>query len=167
MSNPLKPFPPQVECIDAMVTALRTHGFVVNKSCTGTGKTLTTIETARILGLKPLVVCPAIVVTQWKRAMEAQGVVYAGMGEPIINFPYAVVKNVMFFVERIVKNPNELSAELGTPYNPTAGTTFLPFMREAVLVHVEPVAEDTRRHIYRFYYMVPPQEQYQIGRAHV
>ena len=70
MSNPLKPFPPQVECIDAMVTALRTHGFVVNKSCTGTGKTLTTIETARILGLKPLVVCPAIVVTQWKRAME-------------------------------------------------------------------------------------------------
>lgn len=85
------------------------------------------------------------------------------MGEPIINFPYAVVKNVMFFVERIVKNPNELSAELGTPYNPTAGTTFLPFMREAVLVHVEPVAEDTRRHIYRFYYMVPPQEQYQYN----
>ena len=79
MSNPLKPFPPQVECIDAMVTALRTHGFVVNKSCTGTGKTLTTIETARILGLKPLVVCPAIVVTQWKRAMEAQGVVDAGV----------------------------------------------------------------------------------------
>ncbi len=85
------------------------------------------------------------------------------MGEPIINFPYAVVKNVMFFVERIVKNPNELSAELGTPYNPTAGTTFLPFMREAVLVHVEPVAEDTRRHIYRFYYMVPPQEQYRYN----
>lgn len=85
------------------------------------------------------------------------------MGEPIINFPYAVVKNVMFFVERIVKNPNELSADLGTPYNPTAGTTFLPFMREAVLVHVEPVAEDTRRHIYRFYYMVPPQEQYRYN----
>lgn len=85
------------------------------------------------------------------------------MGEPIINFPYAVVKNVMFFVEKIVKNPNELSAELGTPYNPTAGTTFLPFMREAVLVHVEPVAEDTRRHIYRFYYMVPPQEQYRYN----
>lgn len=85
------------------------------------------------------------------------------MGEPIINFPYAVVKNVMFFVERIVKNPNELSAELGTPYNPTAGTTFHPFMREAVLVHVEPVAEDTRRHIYRFYYMVPPQEQYRYN----
>lgn len=85
------------------------------------------------------------------------------IGEPIINFPYAVVKNVMFFVERIVKNPNELSAELGTPYNPTAGTTFLPFMREAVLVHVEPVAEDTRRHIYRFYYMVPPQEQYRYN----
>ena len=85
------------------------------------------------------------------------------MGEPIINFPYAVVKHVMFFVERIVKNPNELSAELGTPYNPTAGTTFLPFMREAVLVHVEPVAEDTRRHIYRFYYMVPPQEQYRYN----
>lgn len=85
------------------------------------------------------------------------------MGEPIINFPYAVVKNVMFFVERIVKNLNELSAELGTPYNPTAGTTFFPFMREAVLVHVEPVAEDTRRHIYRFYYMVPPQEQYRYN----
>lgn len=85
------------------------------------------------------------------------------IGEPIINFPYAVVKNVMFFVERIVKNPNELSAELGTPYNPTAGTTFLPYMREAVLVHVEPVAEDTRRHIYRFYYMVPPQEQYRYN----
>lgn len=85
------------------------------------------------------------------------------MGEPIINFPYAVVKNVMFFVERIVKNPNELSAELGTPYNPTAGTTFLPYMREAVLVHVEPVAEDARRHIYRFYYMVPPQEQFKYN----
>ena len=72
MSNPLKPFPPQVECIDAMVKAIRAHGFVVNKSCTGTGKTLTTIETARILERKPLIVCPAIVVTQWKRAMEAQ-----------------------------------------------------------------------------------------------
>lgn len=79
MSCPLKPYPPQVECIDAMVRALRARGFVINKSCTGTGKTLVTIETARILGFRPLVVCPAIVVTQWKRAMEAQGVVDAGI----------------------------------------------------------------------------------------
>lgn len=85
------------------------------------------------------------------------------MGEPIINIPYPVVKNVMFFVERMVINPNELSDPLGSPYRPVAGTTFLPYMADAVLAHVEPVAEDTRRHIYRFYYMVPPKEQFRYN----
>lgn len=85
------------------------------------------------------------------------------MGEPIINIPYLVVKNVMFFVERMVTNPSELSDPLGSPYRPVAGTTFLPYMKDAVLAHVEPVAEEARRHIYRFYYMVPPKEQFRYN----
>ena len=85
------------------------------------------------------------------------------MGEPIINFPTPVVKNVMFFVERIAKNPSEITIELGTPFVPTAGTTFLPFMRDAVLVHVEPVNEAARQHVYRFYYMVPPEQQFRYN----
>ena len=41
-----------------------------------THNTLCAIETSSTLNLKPLVVCPAIVVTQWKRAFEQQGVEY-------------------------------------------------------------------------------------------
>lgn len=69
----LTPFPPQEDCIHDMVDAITRHGYVINKSCTGTGKTLVTIETAKAMGKRLLVVCPAIVVTQWKRAIEQQG----------------------------------------------------------------------------------------------
>lgn len=34
---------------------------------------MVTIETAKAMGKRLLVVCPAIVVTQWKRAIEQQG----------------------------------------------------------------------------------------------
>ena len=74
----LTPFPPQEDCIHDMVDAITRHGYVINKSCTGTGKTLVTIETAKAMGKRLLVVCPAIVVTQWKRAIDQQGIVGKG-----------------------------------------------------------------------------------------
>lgn len=46
----LTPFPPQEDCIHDMVDAITRHGYVINKSCTGTGKTLVTIETAKAMG---------------------------------------------------------------------------------------------------------------------
>lgn len=74
--KPLTPFPPQVDNINEMTKAVRVYGYVINNSTTGTGKTLATIETARALGMKPLVICPAIVVTQWKQSLETQGLPY-------------------------------------------------------------------------------------------
>lgn len=40
----LTPFPPQEDCIHDMVDAITRHGYVINKSCTGTGKTLVTMN---------------------------------------------------------------------------------------------------------------------------
>lgn len=74
--KPLTPFPPQADNIKAMTEAVRKYGYVINNSATGTGKTLATIEAARALGMKPLVICPAIVVTQWKHSLECQGLSY-------------------------------------------------------------------------------------------
>lgn len=72
-------YPPQKRLVDQGATSLRAHGAYANCSETGTGKTITSIETCRTMGLPGLVVCPLVVVPAWEAAFEEQGVPCAGV----------------------------------------------------------------------------------------
>lgn len=62
-----------------LTKALKTHRAALDSSQTGCGKTVIAVEVARELGLKPLVVCPKIVLSSWKATLEEQGVEYLGI----------------------------------------------------------------------------------------
>lgn len=46
----------------------------LNASDMGSGKTFVALDTARMLGLKPLVICPKAVISAWRRASEDMGI---------------------------------------------------------------------------------------------
>lgn len=78
----LTPFPPQQVAIDHLSQLLVEKGAALNASDTGTGKTLMSVEVARKVGLRPLVICPLSVIPDWDATFKEQGVDYLG----IINY---------------------------------------------------------------------------------
>ncbi len=53
-----------------LITAFRTNNVIIDGSDTGTGKTYTSIALCRQLKLRPIIVCPKIVINEWKRVCE-------------------------------------------------------------------------------------------------
>lgn len=85
-------YPVQREAVDHLASILRTHGSALNASDTGTGKTLMSVELARDLGFRPLVVCPKAVIPSWQRTFDEQGVDYLG----VINYESLRTGNTVF-----------------------------------------------------------------------
>lgn len=72
-------FPQQQESVQILTQALQRHGAALCGSDTGTGKTLTAVETCRMLNVVPLVVAPKAVLTAWEREFNGQGVPFLGV----------------------------------------------------------------------------------------
>lgn len=72
-------FPPQQRSHDVLVAAIKKHNAALDSSITGSGKTVKAVEVSRTLGLKPLVICPKIVIPSWKAAFAEQGVEYVSV----------------------------------------------------------------------------------------
>lgn len=82
--------------------------------------------------------------------------------EPILSFPYPILKNLMFYVDEMVE-PNSLpKKEIGSRFVPKSGigAGLTEGMRAAILTHIEPVKTSDTKMIYRFFYVVPPSEQH-------
>lgn len=56
-----------------VVESVRTHGFAVNTSDPGTGKTFVALEALQRLGMKGIVWCPKTVVSSWWAAADVMG----------------------------------------------------------------------------------------------
>lgn len=73
LSNPEGLRPYQVEPVQQTVASLNTFGGHLNASDMGTGKTFVSLAAFRELGITPVVVAPATLLVQWKRAAEHLG----------------------------------------------------------------------------------------------
>lgn len=85
--------------------------------------------------------------------------------EPVLSFPNPILKNLMFYVDEQV-TPNQLPKYvLGSKFQPKSGLAMglTEGMRAAVLTHIEPVQTQDTKNIYRFFYVVPPVEQYRYN----
>ena len=63
----------QKPAVAALVRSLRQYGHCIDASDTGTGKTFTSLGSARELGLTPTVICPKAVIPSWIRAAKHLG----------------------------------------------------------------------------------------------
>jgi len=64
----------QVRSAEVVESALRKHGFALDASDTGTGKTYVACEVARRLGLPFVVICPKSIRTAWTRVARQAGI---------------------------------------------------------------------------------------------
>lgn len=67
-------FPNQVKAKDFLLQVLRSQRGALDGSLTGTGKTVVAAHLARELGVPVLVVCPKIVIPQWRAELADAGV---------------------------------------------------------------------------------------------
>lgn len=94
-------FPPQAEANKHILSVLQERGAALNSSDTGVGKTVMSIETARDLGLPPLVVSPKSAIPSWKSTFAEQGVDYLD----VIN--YEALRNSSTFYGHWEGKPRE------------------------------------------------------------
>jgi len=85
-------YPVQRLAVDHQAEVLHWYRSVLNASDTGTGKTLMSVELARTVGIRPLVVCPKAVISSWQRTFEEQGVDYLG----VINYESVRTGNTIY-----------------------------------------------------------------------
>jgi hypothetical protein len=64
---------PQIGHVHKLVNSVRTNGFAVDMSETGTGKTYAASAVIRELNLPFAVICPKTVIHQWKKILETFG----------------------------------------------------------------------------------------------
>lgn len=72
----IKPYPYQAESAGRLIKSLVKYNSAADLSDTGTGKTVVAITVAKCVGLRPFVVCPRVVIHEWKRhfdLMETEG----------------------------------------------------------------------------------------------
>lgn len=69
----IKPYDWQVPVIEKQTNALRDHRFCLNACCTGAGKTVLALQSAKDLGVPTLVVSPLVAHKQWRETAEAMG----------------------------------------------------------------------------------------------
>ncbi len=63
----------QVPLAERQTSALRKERVMLSACCTGAGKTYLATQTIKDLGMKTLVVCPKIAVSQWRSVVEGMG----------------------------------------------------------------------------------------------
>jgi len=64
----------QKDHVYTIMKALLTHGVALDGSSTGTGKTFCGLYASKILGLRPIIICPKAVVPGWKKSLETLGI---------------------------------------------------------------------------------------------
>lgn len=73
--------------VNKLIRSLNIHNIAVDASDTGTGKTYCALYIAKQLNLKPLIICPKSVLTNWKRVASEIDI------EPLIVTNYDIIVN--------------------------------------------------------------------------
>lgn len=79
MKQKLELFNVQKQHVETLVRSVGYHKTALDSSETGCGKTLCAVETAKALGLTPLVVCPKATVSAWQSCLKGQNCLSYGV----------------------------------------------------------------------------------------
>ncbi len=85
----------QIEHVNNLKATIQTHKRALDASDTGTGKTYTSIALCMELGLKPLIICPLSVMSNWSNVLKHFGAKYYGLAN------YESMHNCRYFSSRI------------------------------------------------------------------
>ena len=66
----------QIPHVNFLKSAIQKHGRALDASDTGTGKTYAAIAMCVELGLKPLIICPTSVMSNWLSVLKIFGAKY-------------------------------------------------------------------------------------------
>src|SRR5581483_4208838 len=69
----------QIEHVKSLKKTIQSHQRALDASDTGTGKTYTSIALCIELGLKPLIICPTSVMSNWKNVLHYFKAPYYGI----------------------------------------------------------------------------------------
>lgn len=69
----------QVQHTESLIESLKNNGRALDASDTGTGKTYTAIAVAKMLGLKPFIICPKSVIQTWSDVLDFYDCPYYGI----------------------------------------------------------------------------------------
>jgi superfamily II DNA or RNA helicase len=86
-----KLFDYQIMHVFNLMTALRHNNCILDSSATGTGKTYSAIALCKQLNLRPFIICPKTIMTQWKNVCKVFDVRPLG----IVN--YELIKNGKYY----------------------------------------------------------------------
>lgn len=86
-----KLLPYQIDHTNNLIHSLKTHNRCLDASDTGTGKTYTAAAVCALMHLKPLVICPKSVITNWTNVLTQFGVEYYGISN------YESIQNCKMF----------------------------------------------------------------------
>jgi hypothetical protein len=81
----------QVQHTEALVESLKKHNRALDASDTGTGKTYSAIAIAKILGLKPFIICPKSVIQTWSEVLDFFDCPYYGISN------YELIQNCRYY----------------------------------------------------------------------
>jgi superfamily II DNA or RNA helicase len=96
-----------------LITAFKNNNVLLDGSDTGTGKTYTSIAMCKQLNLRPIVLCPKIMIGEWTRVCELFGVIPTC----IINYECAKSINGNNYVKNISTKPKKCEYEWTIPRN--------------------------------------------------
>ena len=86
-----KLFPYQIPHTENLIYSLQTYSRCLDASDTGTGKTFTSIVAAKSLDLKPFIICPKSVLSNWINTLNLLNVPYYGVSN------YESIQNCKFY----------------------------------------------------------------------
>ena len=92
-----KLLPYQKDHVENLVYSLKTYNRALDASDTGTGKTYTAIAACLTLNLKPLIICPKSVLTNWTNVLNSFNATYYGLAN------YETIQNCKFFTGKSKK----------------------------------------------------------------
>lgn len=80
-----------------LLTSFRTNNVILDGSDTGTGKTYVSVALCKQLNLRPIIVCPKIMINEWKRVCELFGV------SPLYIINYETAKSGRHEINQYIK----------------------------------------------------------------
>ena len=87
----------QIPHVDNLINSLNKYNRCLDASDTGTGKTYSAIATAKLLGLKPFIICPKSVISSWLDVLYYFGCDYYGISN------YELIQNCKWYT-KVTKN---------------------------------------------------------------
>ena len=94
---------------ECLIKALNNNNIAISTAETGTGKTYIAIYIAKLLNLKPLIICPKTIIYNWINVLNIFDINYYGIAN------YESFKNCKYYVQNII-HKTQIGTQQPCPY---------------------------------------------------